>query len=75
MRMDYDSLARKYPKHPQVQPESTKELIRIGRRNSASLLLDVRCSGIHIGILAASTVHGQDARSNHYQFTELAGNV
>ena len=43
MKVDYDSLAREYAQHRQVQPEVLKNLIQTGELNSASQVLDVGC--------------------------------
>lgn len=43
MKVDYDSLAREYARHRQVQPEVLKNLIQTGKLNSVSQVLDVGC--------------------------------
>jgi ubiquinone/menaquinone biosynthesis C-methylase UbiE len=43
MKFDYDSLAREYAQHRQVQPEVLKNLMQTGKLNSASQVLDVGC--------------------------------
>ena len=43
MKVDYDSLAREYARHRQVQPEVLKKLIQAGKLNRASRILEVGC--------------------------------
>lgn len=43
MTLNYNFLAQEYAKHRQVQPEVLKNLMEVGKLNSASHLLDVGC--------------------------------
>jgi ubiquinone/menaquinone biosynthesis C-methylase UbiE len=43
MKVDYDSLAKEYAMHRQVQLEVLKDLIETGKLNSTSQVLDVGC--------------------------------
>ena len=43
MKVDYDSLAREYAQHRQVQPDTLKRLIQNGKLSSASQVLEVGC--------------------------------
>jgi len=56
MKIDYDSLARGYAQHRQVQPEVLKGLIQTGKLNSSSQVLDVGCGTGNYTIALEKTI-------------------
>jgi ubiquinone/menaquinone biosynthesis C-methylase UbiE len=56
MKIDYDSLAREYAQHRQVQPKVLENLISVGKLDPASQVLDVGCGTGNYAVALEKTI-------------------